>query len=38
MKNKKYHNVGTITKSNIKIVERDEIDTPNVINAYISRR
>ena len=38
MKNKKYHNVGTITKSNIKIVERDEIDTSNVINAYISRR
>jgi len=29
MKNKKYHTVGTIPKSNIKIVERGKIDTPN---------
>ena len=29
MKNKKYHNVGTILKSNTKIVERGKIDTPN---------
>ena len=29
MKNKKYQTVGTILKSNIKIVERDIIDTPN---------
>jgi hypothetical protein len=28
MKNKKYYKVGTITKSNIKIVERGKIDTP----------
>jgi len=28
MKNKEYHNVGLILKSNIKIVERDKIDTP----------
>jgi hypothetical protein len=26
---KKYHNVGTIIKSNITIVERGKIDTPN---------
>ena len=26
---KKYHNVGTILKSNIKIVERGQMDTPN---------
>ena len=29
MKNNKYHNVGTISKSNIKIVERGKIDIPN---------
>jgi hypothetical protein len=29
MKNKKYHTVGIIPKSNIKIVERGTIDTPN---------
>ena len=29
MKNKKYHTVGTIPKSNIKIVERDRIDSFN---------
>jgi len=29
MKNKKYHTVGTILRSNIKIVERGKIDTPN---------
>jgi len=29
MKNKKYHTVGTIPKSNIKFVERGKIDTPN---------
>ncbi len=28
-KMKKYHNVGTIIKSNITIVERGKIDTPN---------
>jgi hypothetical protein len=26
---KKYHTVGTIPKSNIKIVEKGNIDTPN---------
>jgi hypothetical protein len=32
MKNKKYHTVGTILKSNIKIVEIGKIDTltPNI--------
>ena len=29
MKNKKYHTVGTIHKSDIKIVERGKMDTPN---------
>ena len=29
MKNKKYHAVGTIPNSDIKIVERGKIDTPN---------
>ena len=29
MKHKKFHTVGAITKSNIKIVERVKIDTPN---------
>jgi len=29
MKNKKYHTVGTIPKSNIEIVERGNIYTPN---------
>jgi hypothetical protein len=29
MKNKKYHTIGTISKSNIKIAERGTIDTPN---------
>jgi hypothetical protein len=29
MKNKKYHTVGTIPKSDIKIVERSKMDTPN---------
>jgi hypothetical protein len=29
MKNSKYHTVGTIPKSNIKIVERGKFDTPN---------
>jgi hypothetical protein len=29
MKSKKYHTVGTIPKSNIKIVARGKIDTPN---------
>ena len=29
MKNKTYHTVGTFLKSNIKIVERGKIDTPN---------
>ena len=27
MKNKKYHTVGTISKSNVKIVERGKTDT-----------
>jgi len=30
MKIKEHHAVGTIPKSNIKIVERDKIDTPNI--------
>jgi hypothetical protein len=29
MKNEKYYTVGTIPKSNIKIVEKGKIDTPN---------
>jgi hypothetical protein len=29
MKTKKYHTVGTIPKSDIKIVERGKMDTPN---------
>jgi hypothetical protein len=29
MENRKYHTVGIIPKSNIKIVERDKIYTPN---------
>jgi hypothetical protein len=29
MNNKEYRNVGLILKSNIKIVERDKIDTPS---------
>ena len=29
LKNKTYHNVGTIPKYNITIVERGKIDTPN---------
>ena len=29
MKNKTYHTVGTFLKSNIKIVERGKIDSPN---------
>jgi hypothetical protein len=39
MKNKKYHTVGTIPKSNIKIVERDRIDSFNkqihTLNTHI---
>ena len=31
MKNQKYHTVGTIPKSNIKIVERGKIDTANTL-------
>jgi hypothetical protein len=30
MKNKKYHTVGTISKSNIKIVETGKIDAPDI--------
>jgi hypothetical protein len=30
MKNKKYHTVGTISKSNVKIVERVKIDAPDI--------
>jgi hypothetical protein len=29
MKNKKYYSVGTVLKSNRKVVERDKIDTSN---------
>jgi len=29
-KKKKYHTIGTILKSNIKIVERGKMDTPNI--------
>jgi hypothetical protein len=36
MKNKKDHTVGTISKSNIKIVDRGEIDTPNTQMHYRS--
>jgi hypothetical protein len=36
MKNKKYHTVGTIPKSYIKIVERDKIDTPNTNTWTVS--
>jgi hypothetical protein len=31
--NTKYHTVGKILKSNIKIVERNKIDTPNTQNT-----
>ena len=31
MKNKTYHTVGTILKSNIKIIERGKIDTLNTL-------
>jgi len=31
IKNKEYHTVGTIPKSNIKIVERGKIDTLNTL-------
>jgi len=35
MKQKKYHTVGTILKSKIKIAERGKIDTPNTkIHEY----
>ena len=35
MKSKKYHTVETITRSNIKVVERDKIDTHNThIHAH----
>jgi hypothetical protein len=35
MKQKKYHTVGTIPKSNIKIAEKGKIDTPNTkIHEY----
>jgi hypothetical protein len=30
MENKKYHTVGTVSKSNAKIIERGKIDTPNI--------
>jgi len=30
VKNKEYHTVGTIPKSNIKVVERSKIGTPNI--------
>jgi hypothetical protein len=33
MENKKYHTVGTIPKSNIKIVERGNIDTSNTVGT-----
>jgi len=36
MKNKKDHTVGTISKSNIKIVDRGEIDTSNTQIHYRS--
>jgi hypothetical protein len=29
MKSKKYHTVGTVSKSNIKILEKGKIDTSN---------
>ena len=37
MKNKKYHTVGTILKSNIKIVEIGKIDTltPKYMTAHL---
>ena len=33
MKYKKYQTVGTIPKSNTKMVEKDKIDTPNTQNV-----
>ena len=36
MKKKKYHTVRTIPKSNIKMVERGKIDTPNTQNRYLN--
>ena len=34
-KRQKYHIVGTVAKSNRKIVERDEIDTPSSYIIHI---
>ena len=38
MKNRNYHTVGTIPRSNIKILQRDTIDTPNILfkNEFIT--
>jgi hypothetical protein len=36
MKSKKYHIVGTIPKSNIKIVERGKIDTLTVCQTRLN--
>jgi hypothetical protein len=35
MKNQKYHNVGTIPKSNIKIVDRGKMDS-SIIHKYMT--
>jgi len=36
MKKKKYHTVGTIPKSNRKIVERGKIDTLTLIYTFLA--
>jgi hypothetical protein len=35
---KKYYTVGTVPKSNIKIVESDKVDTPNTQIPYCSEK
>ena len=35
MKNNKYHTVGTVPKSNIKIVERGKIETHKYMTSHI---
>jgi hypothetical protein len=37
-KKQKYQTVGTIPKSNIKIVDQDKIDTPNAALKVLSTR
>ena len=36
MENKKYHTVGTVSKTNRKIIERDKCDIPNTNTRQLS--